>query len=267
MNDLEIFIPTRDRINFLDESIQSALKNVDKKSVYVVDNSTYNHKEVESLALSYGVNYIAPVGDLNIWQNWNRCFDLAKSKYVAILGDDDTLSPTYVENFAYVLEQYGDLDLYACSLYFINTEGKRICNKFFYWPTGYYNSRQKLVNLSSLYDIGFPSVSAIYRSGANFRFDEFGQDSNDWSGIYKSEVLEKYFINETKDYNYRKHAAAITMKTDLMNSRRRFQAELCKDLSRISSFPYSVLWFLRSVLRSSNRRVCRKINLILTKKC
>jgi len=66
------------------------------------------------------------VGAMEVIDNWNNCLNIATGEYFILLGDDDKLSPTYLEEFLKLIQKYPDLDVYHCRSYIINEESKPI---------------------------------------------------------------------------------------------------------------------------------------------
>ena len=108
--DLTFFIPTYKRTRTLEEAVQSILsqKPVIDYQIIIVDNSgnvgednqIYQYvKKINDMRVSLYVNKenIGPIG------NWNRGIELANTKYVAMLHDDDILADIYLEEIHKVL--------------------------------------------------------------------------------------------------------------------------------------------------------------------
>jgi abequosyltransferase len=96
---LSICIPTYNRANYLKQSLVQIQKELtsdlfSKIEVLVSDNcSTDNTSEVIDIFKSQGldINYIRNNENLGWGMNFLQCFELANSKYVLLLGDDDVL--------------------------------------------------------------------------------------------------------------------------------------------------------------------------------
>jgi abequosyltransferase len=96
---LSITIPTFNRANFLKlnlEQLKLELLEIDKNQVEIIvsDNcSDDNTQEIVQTAIKQGltIKYVCNTSNLGWGKNFIQCFDLAKGKYVLILGDDDFL--------------------------------------------------------------------------------------------------------------------------------------------------------------------------------
>lgn len=101
---LSFVIPTYHREGELEEAIKSILvqKEIVSFEIVVVDNSTDLSDSNKTFELIKRINsplLLYYVNENNLGQagNWNRCFSLARGKYVAILHDDDLLKEDYLE--------------------------------------------------------------------------------------------------------------------------------------------------------------------------
>lgn len=110
--ELTIAIPVYNRTTFLREAIDSALQQ-DTDRVYdiiVVDNASEDDA-VQQIVFSYPqdrIVYFRNDENIGMTGNWNRCYELAKTKWVTLLHDDDRLKPNYVETVLTVADKYGD---------------------------------------------------------------------------------------------------------------------------------------------------------------
>lgn len=96
---LSICIPTYNRANYLKQSLTQIQKElnsdiISKVEVLVSDNcSTDNTSEVIAFFKKQGlsISYIRNERNLGWGRNFLQCFEMAVSKYVLLLGDDDVL--------------------------------------------------------------------------------------------------------------------------------------------------------------------------------
>lgn len=126
--DVTIFIPAFKRVDTLKETIQSIIEQKDtlNSEIIVVDNSAdttrdnpiYHYiKQLNNDRVSLYVNE----KNIGMIGNWNRGFELAKTKYVAMLHDDDLLADNYMlemgkalpfikkdDKFGFITVQYED---------------------------------------------------------------------------------------------------------------------------------------------------------------
>jgi glycosyltransferase involved in cell wall biosynthesis len=114
---LTICITTYKRPRLLKEAIQSAVNQATDipYRIIVVDNdSDFNNTEVLEIVQSFpqqNLSYYKNKENLGAGGNMNRGIVLAKTKWAALLHDDDVLLENYVKEISAVLEKYGkDLD-------------------------------------------------------------------------------------------------------------------------------------------------------------
>lgn len=101
--DLTICIPTYKRENCLKQAIDSALEQQESKLNYcivVVDNNAdETNNNTFKLIQQYNnpnILYFQNEKNIGMFNNFNRCFEIAKSKWCALLHDDDFLKKDYV---------------------------------------------------------------------------------------------------------------------------------------------------------------------------
>lgn len=107
MKDLfSIFIPTYNRWGVLEKTLERTLENIsDGVRVVVVDNdSNPDGKErVEAVIARYpGVDCRIVKNDANLGGDGNilRCFELCKTPYLLVLGDDDFVMPGFLQKIS-----------------------------------------------------------------------------------------------------------------------------------------------------------------------
>lgn len=99
---LTIAIPTYQRPQVLKEAVDSALAQHDPGRAYevlVVDNDPDAGSETSRLMAGYAderLRYFRNARNVGLFNNWNRCFELARGQWVALLHDDDLLKPGYL---------------------------------------------------------------------------------------------------------------------------------------------------------------------------
>ena len=100
---LTICVPTFHRTDTLKETIDSLLHLNDSTISYcilVLDNDPDEAiKDTYNLLYSYNdkrLLYFRNKQNIGMFNNWNRCFELCKSEYVAMLHDDDLLKSDYL---------------------------------------------------------------------------------------------------------------------------------------------------------------------------
>ena len=110
IDDIQIFLATHNRANYIKDSIQSLLnQSIKPVKIIVLDNeSTDNTQETVENFKSQGVKYIRTSGFLG---NWKKFKELADKKYCMLFHDDDLLHPKYLEYALKLLNEHPDLSL------------------------------------------------------------------------------------------------------------------------------------------------------------
>ncbi len=60
------------------------------------------------------------IGAEHVVNNWNKCLDFAIGEYFILMGDDDLMASTYLEEFLKLINKYPELDVYHCRVKTIN---------------------------------------------------------------------------------------------------------------------------------------------------
>jgi glycosyltransferase involved in cell wall biosynthesis len=110
---ITICIPTYKRSALLREAMKSALSqttNIPYRVIVVDNDPDFDNMEILDLVRSFDqdkLSYYKNRENLEIFGNLNRCIVLAKTRWVALLHDDDLLVEDYVEYISIVLQKYG----------------------------------------------------------------------------------------------------------------------------------------------------------------
>lgn len=118
MKKLAIVIPLY-KINYFEETLESICCQTDKRfNLYIGnDKSPANFDYlIEKYKNKFDFTYHCFENNLGgkgmLVEQWNRCIDLTNDEeYIQILGDDDFLSPNFVETFYQLLDEKKSFDL------------------------------------------------------------------------------------------------------------------------------------------------------------
>ena len=96
IDDIDIFILTHNRADYLEETIRSVIRQTEPVKVfYVLDNESTDHtEEVAARYASCGCRYVKTSGR---YGNFFKAQELAAGKYVLTFHDDDLLHPEFFE--------------------------------------------------------------------------------------------------------------------------------------------------------------------------
>jgi glycosyltransferase involved in cell wall biosynthesis len=162
MSYLTIAIPAYERPELLSECLKTAIESARgyDVSILVCDDSPHNLNKAVVDALDFEkllINYISNSECLGIDANIKKCFDMASSQYVWVIGEDDHVSPTAVENFFANIE-YSKPDIFFLNyIYCTNDYKKDLGEKLLSFENGI---NRKMI-LTEFYKFGFIGSVAI----------------------------------------------------------------------------------------------------------
>jgi glycosyltransferase involved in cell wall biosynthesis len=96
---LSIIIPTRDRFEYLIDTVQLILAKVLDAEVVVCDNSSTDRLKTDlaSVIADGRVRYSYSTEKLSVVDNFERALDMSSGEYVIFIGDDDAIGPKIYE--------------------------------------------------------------------------------------------------------------------------------------------------------------------------
>jgi glycosyltransferase involved in cell wall biosynthesis len=185
-DDIQIFIMTRNRKEFLKRAIQSLLdQDTPINEIIVLDNS--DNSETENLlvkGLDYRIRYVRTTGRFG---NYEKSLELAKKKYVMLFHDDDVMHPNYLSIAIRHLNDHANVALISSWTTHFKSEDEII----FSTPTDrYYLFHGRNLFAQHMYlGEGVAFASAIYRTsnylGTEANYRSFGK-YNDWPFLVNS---------------------------------------------------------------------------------
>ncbi len=149
MQKVTIVIPTYNRSHFLKQSIESALSQTHKDfELLIVDNaSTDETKQMVKSISDSRITYHRNKTNIGMMNNWNKCVELAKGKYLMILGDDDKLNSKFIEKSLKVHKAYPKIGFSFSHCNKVDLDGKYLLRwGYKYTPAGYLDSYKYLYN-------------------------------------------------------------------------------------------------------------------------
>lgn len=219
---LSICIPTYNRANYLRQSLTQIQKElnsntVSKVEVLVSDNcSTDNTKEVIDNFINQGlhINYIRNEKNLGWGRNFLQCFELAVSKYVLLLGDDDVLCDNSIDSLIKAL-QFKEIGVLTFKCYGYDIDWKSEYLKSFSKKIYFYDSIKYLKKIGP--DITMISCCVINKDYVDMKkinIISIGNFSHVHliiaaslvanSNLYASEYLVAAKRNNSSDYDFSK---------------------------------------------------------------
>lgn len=116
---------------YLKECIDSILEQTLTDFELIVVNDA-SPDPVRDILLSYDdgrIRYFENaenIGAENVVRNWNKCLDQARGRFFVLMGDDDKMTPGYLEAFQHLIDKYPTLDVYHCRSRILDTESRPI---------------------------------------------------------------------------------------------------------------------------------------------
>lgn len=186
---LSICIPTYNRAELLKECLEILLPQIlcfeSEVDVYVSDNCSNDSTEevVSAFIFRYPfLKYNKNAKNLGYSGNQVKCFQLAQTKYLAILSDDDLYIPESIE---YLLTQIRDKNYSFVAMNYFGFK-KKFEKPF---KTDYASSDNKM--FARAYDIlNYPSVGHF--SGFIYNMEVFSYYFNEILNNYSLEYYEKH---------------------------------------------------------------------------
>ncbi|HEX8303047.1 glycosyltransferase family 2 protein [Sphingomonas sp.] len=112
--EVTIAIPTFNRSHLVRESLASALAQRTSRRIETIVVDNQSAPEHRSAILAFlnetkpaNVSVYVNAENIGMFGNWNRCLELAKTKWINLLNDDDLLKPQFVEQTLAALEKTG----------------------------------------------------------------------------------------------------------------------------------------------------------------
>ena len=211
-NTVTITFPVYERFDFFEEALNSALNQTVQCPIIVVDNGS-SHNKFKLLCEKYQrrVKYYRNPDNIGMFPNWNRCFELAETEYAIIVGDDDILMPTYIEEFLNVYEKHPEIGLYYTNIVFYKQIEKTSvfqeekCN----WTNIWGETRIfELKKVSFKNSLNIPSISCIInvKLQRSVLFETRLHTANDKQFIYSLPDDTIVWGNDKELYKYRRHS-------------------------------------------------------------
>jgi len=207
---LTISMPVYERKDFFRDALESALNQTVKCKVIVIDNCS-SHDYFRQVCKEKGVTYYRNERNIGLAPNFAKGFELAKTKYVMNLQDDDLLAPEYVEAFVDAVEKYPDLDIFFTDFERLTPQGRLPHHHTL--PFGYMDNGDTVIEYGIRYKLGFPYISSAIKRTKVDGFDEYdGGGSYDWAWLYSNADQFSFYGESRRLYTFRQHEMQHTQK-------------------------------------------------------
>lgn len=202
--EVSVVIPTYKRATLLKEAIDSVIRQIGAQNycILVIDNDPTRGCDTEKLLAGYQdrkLLYFKNAENIGMFGNQNRCFELAQSKWVVLLHDDDLLLPTFLKDCLSVVQRNEKIDGLQPKRYVWKDKGEGV-----HVPDCFKDSG----GLRRIYDISnYVSFQAGTPSGGMFKRDavlklggynlKFHPTSDFCFSVLFSQYYRLYVLNKT----------------------------------------------------------------------
>ena len=164
INDIDIFILSYNRANYIKTMIESLLnQTVGEFQIKILDNgSTDKTKEVVNSFNNQNIKFIDNKQNNGALWNFQRAQNLADKEYTVIFHDDDIIHPKYLEYAIKALNEFDNVSIVCSGMRATTKPDIKNFKRYGFKPT-VFNSFSKFVSLVYL---GFPLnyATVIYKT-------------------------------------------------------------------------------------------------------
>lgn len=210
MHLLTITFPVYERTTFFREALESAINQTVAVPIIVIDNGS-SHNGFELICSEYRnkVKYYRNKTNIGMFANWNKCFELSESKYTMIVGDDDILAPTFVEEFCKIYHDNSDVDVFYTDVYQYNLRDNKFVIEDSNWNIVWERTTGRRIKETSFQNhLIFPSVSCVIKTDLQkkLKFETRFHTANDKLFIYTLPDDAVFYGLNKPLYYYRHHS-------------------------------------------------------------
>jgi O-antigen/teichoic acid export membrane protein/glycosyltransferase involved in cell wall biosynthesis len=206
---LTIAMPVYERKEYFQAAIESAINQTVKCEIVVIDNCS-SHTLYEDLCRQHNIRYIRNETNIGGFRNWNKAYSVATTPYVHILADDDSIAPTFVEEFVAAQKAHPDIDVYYTNFHLYDLKLGTVEHHKHIYPWGYQPDGSQIIEYGIKHGLGFPVITMVIKKDVftGFYHDEHG--SNDWLWLYSNIGSLQVYGNPNDLVNYGFHAGQDT---------------------------------------------------------
>lgn len=264
--DLTIVIPTYHRVDGVRKALNSIFKQDDngiRFKVIIIDNDQFElaGSDTEKILKKYPedkISYYQNEQNIGMVGNWNRCIELPKTKWIAMLHDDDILSKRYFKLIKPVLKRVDNSDIVYVRATggFLNEDGKpeerngmtsRFHQKFANKLMIFNGRSYDLIGPQNVGWMGTPSCGSLINREVFVKYGGYDDSHYPSFDAYFPERLATqhgYRVAITTGflgYSYDRQSASTKEKTIMAWSREYvvYSKQYYSKRSRVSSFMYN----------------------------
>lgn len=266
---ISIVIPTFRREKLLAETIQSILnqENFEDYEIVVVDNDPIFGviTETEKVIRSFNSNkilYYRNRENLEMYGNWNRCIELARSKWVCMVHDDDALVKNHLVTMTNIIKKNSKISYLACRHNNIDEREKGYCNINKYSQSIRLNKKYVRFNNYKDYNFGFKEflLGAVFDREKAIKIGGFKPKESyceDYFFVSRFAYYYNVYSFNEKLYLYR-WAYNQSLKTEMWEDELVYEYYLYKYISQKRNFiirPFYKLLSKYYIIRRMNRYI------------
>jgi len=257
-----VAIPVYNGARFLESAVHSIVNQYYPvcEIIIVDDHSTDNTYEiVEKLKNKLNnqiINYYKNIENIGYPKNWNRCFEICKTRYLVILHQDDELKKYCISKQLNFLEKYDTIALVGGLENFIDSEGRLIKKQE--------RRETKIFEKGKIFEFVTQTGSYIPCSSVMFDMEKirkvgyFDEDVIATDELYWPKVLAKYpiailgesLINRRAHPDQTEYGDFIRYEKDAFNIYKKFQRiidyeereEYKKKIEEFLAFKFARSW-------------------------
>jgi len=257
-----VAIPAYNGARYLESAVQSVInQDYPVSEIFIVDdNSTDNtYETVEKLKIeinNQNINYYKNIENIGYPKNWNRCFELCKTRFLIILHQDDELKKHCISKQLNFFEKRETIALVGGLEDGIDSEGRLIKNQA--------KRETKIFEKGKIFEFVTQTGSYIPCSSVMFDMEKirkvgyFDEDVIATDELYWPKVLAKYpiavlgesLINRRAHPDQTEYGDFIRFEKEALNIYRKFQRimdyeereEYKKKIKAFLAFKFSRSW-------------------------
>lgn len=204
------------KARFLKECIDSILTQTfsDFELIIVNDASPENIDDIVKSYSDSRIRYYVNeknFGAEHVVDNWNKCLSYALGAFFVLMGDDDLMAPSYLEEFDMLISKFPDLDVFHCRSMIINEDSEpvTITQSLPEYESVYDNIWQRMNGWRFQYISDFVYRTNSLKKNGGFYYNKLAWASDDISSFIAMRFKGIAHIN-SPIFSYRRSRISIS---------------------------------------------------------
>jgi len=129
MSRFSIIVPTFNSARYIQECVNSILAQTVKDfTIHIVDSGSTDTAFLDWIRSLQDARIVIYTAErrYSIEENWKRITGLPKNEFMTILGHDDVLAPSYLQEMGTLIDRYPDASLYLTAYSYIDKDSRFI---------------------------------------------------------------------------------------------------------------------------------------------